>query len=325
MLKLWDDFIRKNNGSFLQTTEWGEFQRKFNREPYYFIFKNNDWFLINLTNLNNNNFENCILAFKYKLPFNLSYFYIPKPIIIDFKPHNQFLAIVKKIRENFKKTIFVRIEFNQNTNFENVNKLKNIQLRPTLNIQPRQTLILNLSLSEQDLLQQMHSKTRYNIRLAKKHNIKIENANKEKDFDCFWQLIQETAKRNNFKIYPKEYYQEILNLSFAKLRIARFEEKIIAGMIVIFFGDTVYYLYGGSSYAYRNLMAPYLLHWDTILMAKNNGFRQYDFWGIDEKRWPGVTRFKKGFGGKIVLFPQAIDFIFNKCWYWLYFIGRKLL
>ncbi len=317
MLKMWDDFIIKNNGSFLQTSEWGEFQKGFNREPYYFIYKNNDWNLINLSDLGDNNFEKCVLAFRYKLLFNKSYFYIPKPIYVDFKPQNQLLTLVEKIKEDFKGIIFTRIELNQNIIFENVNK--------SINLQPRQTLILDLNLSEEKLLAQMHPKTRYNIKLAQKHNIKIEDADKEQDFDFFWQLIKETSKRDKFKIYSKEYYQGILNLSFTKLRVARLGGKIIAVMIAIFFGDTAYYLHGASSYTERNLMASHLLQWETILMAKNSGFKQYDFWGIDEKKWPGVTRFKKGFGGKIVVFPQAIDFIFDKFWYWLYLVGRKLL
>ena len=72
-------------------------------------------------------------------------------------------------------------------------------------------------------------------------------------------------------------------------------------------------------------MAPYLLQWQQILEAKKRGCAEYDFWGINEKKWPGVTRFKKGFSGKEVGYPGAFDLIFQPIWYSLYKIVKKIL
>jgi lipid II:glycine glycyltransferase (peptidoglycan interpeptide bridge formation enzyme) len=69
-------------------------------------------------------------------------------------------------------------------------------------------------------------------------------------------------------------------------------------------------------------MAPHLLHWEIIRQAKQLGYHFYDFWGIDEKKWPGLTRFKKGFGGKIIEYPGTFDLVFNKFWYQLYRLGK---
>lgn len=65
-------------------------------------------------------------------------------------------------------------------------------------------------------------------------------------------------------------------------------------------------------------MAPYLLQWEIIKAAKGRGCRYYDFYGIDENKWPGVTRFKLGFGGEQVQFPGTYDYIFCRPLYWLY-------
>jgi lipid II:glycine glycyltransferase (peptidoglycan interpeptide bridge formation enzyme) len=72
-------------------------------------------------------------------------------------------------------------------------------------------------------------------------------------------------------------------------------------------------------------MAPHLLQWHQIKYAKEKGFELYDFWGFDEKRWPGVSRFKLGFGGQTTKYPGTFDLILNKLWYFFYKIARKTL
>lgn len=90
-----------------------------------------------------------------------------------------------------------------------------------------------------------------------------------------------------------------------------------------FYGDTATYLYGASSDENRSVMAPFLLQWRLIQEAKKEGFRYYDFFGISDKKWPGVTRFKKGFGGETVSYPGTFDVIFDKANYGFYQILRK--
>jgi len=65
-------------------------------------------------------------------------------------------------------------------------------------------------------------------------------------------------------------------------------------------------------------MAPHLLQWEQIREAKRYGCSEYDFWGIDEKKWPGVTRFKRGFGGREIKYIGTWDFALDKKWYLLY-------
>ena len=72
-------------------------------------------------------------------------------------------------------------------------------------------------------------------------------------------------------------------------------------------------------------MAPYLLQWEQIKEAKKRGCIEYDFWGIDDKKWPGVTRFKKGFGGQEITYPGAFDLIFQPIWYRLYKIAKRII
>ena len=71
-------------------------------------------------------------------------------------------------------------------------------------------------------------------------------------------------------------------------------------------------------------MAPHLLQWHAIKLAKANGQKYYDFHGIDEARWPGVTRFKLGFGGFEVNYPGTFDLVYDPGWYSIYKMVRKV-
>ena len=93
---------------------------------------------------------------------------------------------------------------------------------------------------------------------------------------------------------------------------------------MLFYDSQVFYLHSGSDLKLnRKLKAADLLQWEQIKAAKKRGYQIYDFWGIDEKRLPGVTFFKKGFGGKLKKYPQGADLVFDKVWYFLYKTYRK--
>lgn len=176
--------------------------------------------------------------------------------------------------------------------------------------QPVHTLILDTSKPEEDLLKQMKSKWRYNIRLAEKKGVRVRWSNDEKDARIFADLVKKTSSRQEFAVYDAEYYQTMLRElgDQASLLIAEHDGRAIAGLLIAFFGKFATYLHGASDYQHRNLMAPHLLQWEAIKEAKKRGLN-YDFWGIasdppankQEEKWAGVTRFKKGFAPDLAL------------------------
>jgi lipid II:glycine glycyltransferase (peptidoglycan interpeptide bridge formation enzyme) len=275
--------------SFLQSKEWADFQKSLGRKVWQI---------------------DSVGVIKHNLPFGKSYLYSPRCrgnfLLEDF---------LKKIKEIAKKenAIFFKVEPTE------INK--KFGLRKSKDIQPRKTLILDITKSEQELLNQMHYKTRYNIGLAEKKGVRIK---RDKNlFEDFWKLMEETTKRDGFKPHPKEYYKKMLEIPEVELFGAKFGNKIIAANIVVFYNKTAIYLHGASDYEHRNLMAPHLLQWEQIKEAKKRGCAEYDFWGIDEQKWPGVTRFKKGFGGQEVIYPGAYDLIFQPAWYKIYKLVKK--
>lgn len=309
----WNNFVLKNRGSFLQSFEWGEFQKAIGHQIWRLQEKGLK-----------------ALVIKHNLPYLKNYLYCGRgPVISQSETAERkkqlfdlFLERVKEIADR-EKSIFFKIEPEQDTSC-----LTQVSFKPSVKqIQPSsKTVILNLDKSEDELLQAMHSKTRYNIRLALKKGVVVKEA---EDIDAFYNLLQKTAQRDKFYTHTKKRYEKLMETlgqaGLARLFLAQIRDKIIAANIVIFWNKQAVYLHGASDYDYRQVMAPYALQWQVICQAKKSGCKSYDFWGIDEKKWPGVTRFKKGFGAKVIVYPGSFDLIYSPFWYAGYKIVRQVL
>lgn len=303
--KAWNDFVISNGDQFLQSWEWAEFQKELGRKVWRLGIKDGD------------NIIGQALLIKHKLPLGKSYLYCPRgPIFSSLSYKEALVLFFKKIKELARKenAIFLRIEPRDS-------KYQTADYKKVNDVQPSQTLMLDLAYSKEKIFSQMYEKMRYNIRLAQRRGVKIEKSN---DINVFLKLIHETAKREKFKPYSDHYYQTLLNRNdqFVRLYAAQYKGTILAAHIVIFSGLTAAYVHGASSREYKEVMAPHLLHWHTIQSAQEQGYAQYDFWGIDEKKWPGVTRFKKSFGGRSITYPGTFDIPLSRVWYSLYRLGK---
>ncbi len=176
-------------------------------------------------------------------------------------------------------------------------------------ISPKETAFLNLQENIDDLKTKMHHKTRYNINLSCRKGLELIESREKWGIKKFLELQKETARRNEFTEFKDSYYKTLLkstNTSFSKLFLVRDKEsgEILSAGIWIFFGRTCTYLFGASSNILRNKMPAFFMHYKVIEYAQKHGFWFYDFFGIDttttKKGWEGITRFKKGFGGKEV-------------------------
>ena len=293
--------------SFLQSDLWLEFQKKIGRS----VFKIQD-----------------INVIGHEMPMNKLFLYSPRLRPSDFGGQARFGLFIDEIKKIAKQegAIFFKLEL-QSLDFtrDKSSSLEELGFRRSNNVQPLQTIILDLTKSEEELLSQMHPKTRYNINLAQKKEIKIRRGKTDDDFDRFWGLMQKTSQRDNFKSYSRAYYEEMLEIPEVELFLAEYENEAIVANIVVFCEDQAIYLHGASSNEHRNLMATPLLQWYQIQEAKRIGCTTYDFWGINEQKWPGVTRFKRGFGGQEIIYPGAYDLIFKPFWYKIYKIAKRIL
>jgi peptidoglycan pentaglycine glycine transferase (the first glycine) len=210
-------------------------------------------------------------------------------------------------------------------------------------IQFKNTLLIDLSPTEEELLAQMKQKTRYNIRLAQKKGVTLRVGTQE-DFGMLYKMYAETSVRDGFVIRDEEYYRTVwatfmantqspishLNSSIttyqlpsAEPLIAEVNHEPIAALFVFYFAGRAYYVYGMSRNAHREKMPTQLLQWEAMKHAKAKGCTLYDLWGApdvfdeSDSMW-GVYRFKEGLGGKVVRTLGAWDFAPNPLWYKLY-------
>ncbi|NQU99483.1 MAG: peptidoglycan bridge formation glycyltransferase FemA/FemB family protein [Parcubacteria group bacterium] len=325
-----EGFLKLQKASLLQSFHWGEFQESLERKKWHFII------------LNENNIIASVLLVKYNLPLGKSYLYCNRgPILLD-RNGEALNLILKKVKEiaNQEDSIFYRIdpEWSNKEDEELLNKLEFKKSKKEIN--PKNTLILNISESEEEILAQMHSKTRYNIRLATRKGVKVRISDgNNKDFEAFWKLMKETTERDGFSSHPGEYYKKQLEFfnkdSLVKLFITEVGSEVVSAIVVSFYNDNAVYLHGASGYEHRKYMAPHLIQWEAIKEAKRRGCIYYDFWGIEgenqESRiknqdWGGITRFKKGFAREFGVeknYIGAWDLPLQKMWYGVYNLMRK--
>ncbi|MDP3985337.1 MAG: peptidoglycan bridge formation glycyltransferase FemA/FemB family protein [bacterium] len=305
--KKWNDLTQKNlplSGGFLQSWDWGEFQKA-----------------AGATVLRLGNETEAVQMVEHRLPLGRRYWFLPRS--------NMIFGLREEMHA--RGAFFLRFEPLIETDVPD-------SVQKTIAISPPATLLLDLTTDEKGLLDAMHEKTRYNIRLSARKGVVVQKGTSD-DFEEFWKLMEETAKRDKFRLHPKSYYQKMLEIlnpesyklqaksCFVQLWLARFEGKLLAAGLWMYANGVVTYLHGASSSEQRSVMAPHALHWEVIRDAAQNGYAHYDFWGINldpHSAWAGITRFKMGFGGRVVEFPGTFDLPVSTFWYSVYKFARKV-
>lgn len=324
----WDERVRSGQGHLLQTWAWGNLKSGFG------------WTPVRLQTPG----AAAQILFR-RLPLGLTIAYIPKGPVMNWADarlcQSFFAAAHTEARR--RRAIFLKVEpdveqANSGPAQDATAVLGRAGFIPGDTIQPRTSLVVDISGSKAEILAAMKQKTRYNIRLAEKKGVVVRQGGAT-DVDIFYRLALTTADRNSFGVHSLAYYRAAYNL-FAPDRgalfIAEFSGEPVAGLMAFCQGASAYYFYGASAGKYRNLMAPYLVQWAAICWAKSRGCTRYDLWGIPDEElatleaefqhrrdglW-GVYRFKRGFGGRFVQSVGAFDYVYHPLLYRLYRLRR---
>jgi lipid II:glycine glycyltransferase (peptidoglycan interpeptide bridge formation enzyme) len=213
--------------------------------------------------------------------------------------------------------------------------------RAAADVQPPDTVLIDLDLSPEAILGAMKPKWRYNIALAGKKGVSVRRAD-EAGLELFYAIYRETAQRDGIAIHGKEYYAALFSQSREyqsagesggtpdiRLYLAEHEGETLAGIVTLFRGPEGVYLYGASSNHKRNLMAPYALQWKAMEDAKAAGCQIYDLFGIPPHEDPshpmaGLYRFKTGFGGRIIHRSGSWDYAYRPLMKGLYSTAEGL-
>ncbi len=360
---LWNSAIVKLPGAHvLQSWEWAKVKSKYGWQPNYLIWVQADKEVITLTNrLPDSEGGKAIIGAALTLQRNIriggfankmGVIYVPKGPMLDWTITHLRQRVLEDLHVFAEKhsAIFIKIdpdfivgsgipgslESSESSHADSIitDLKKNGWQFSGEQVQFRNTVLIDLEPSEDELLARMKQKTRYNVNLAKRKGVVVRNGTPE-DIDPLFNMYAETAIRDGFTIRNEEYYHEVWNTFLfgqtpkrfdqpvAEALVAEMDGEPIAAVIIFRFASRAWYFYGMSRTAHRDKMPNYLLQWEAIKRLKAAGCKSYDLWGAPDEfvesdpLW-GVYRFKEGLGGTVHRGLGAWDLPVNRMLYRLY-------
>ncbi len=337
----WNTIISALPGPhFLQTWEWAQVKEGYGWKPLPFVWRDN-----------RGNVAAAAMILKRQIinkgfAARLSILYAPKGPILDWNDEALRTRVLNDLQAFAKKqgAVFLKMDPDvllgrgiphsaNDVVDDNGQAVRSGLMRrgwgySSDQIQFQNTVLLNLSVTEDEMLARMKQKTRYNIRLAEKKGVAV-RAGTQADLPMLYKIYAETSVRDGFVIRDEEYYMTVWRTFMqsgepsASLLIAEVDQEPVAALFLFTFAGRAYYVYGMSRDTHREKMPTYLLQWEAMKLAKARGCSLYDLWGAPEvfdegdSMW-GVYRFKEGLGGEVVRTLGAYDFAPNKLWYKLY-------
>ncbi len=258
----------------------------------------------------------------HKIPLTNQYVgYLPKGPIPDKELSDALTEIGKK-----HNCAFIKIE-------PDVYESTPYEVHPNFLPSPKplftkHNFIIDLTLSEEELLKNMQSKTRYNIKVAQKKGVKVSLENNDKSFKDYLKLYFETTARQGYHGHNEDYHKKVWQIlkkdNLATLLLGKYKKTTLVAWMLLIFKDTLYYPYGGSSDKYKEVMASNLVAWEAIKYGKKLGLKKFDMWGAlgpnpnPKDPFFGFHRFKKGYGGELVTYIGTYDLVFNETLYWAF-------
>lgn len=301
--------------SILQTKEWAQFKQDQGFE------------ILNLEN---------IFIHKRKLPMGHNFLYIPEASADDLS--SDTISKLKDICIS-EKSLFLRLELINKFSANADQMLGGFGFKKSFEeVQPKWRQIINLEGSEEDILSQMTQKGRYNVRLARRKNVKIKKIDLRGKVDfnllkIFFDLYNQTVEREKIGGRSFQYFSNLVDnfsqTDYLNLYIAYYENEPIASSLVSYYDGVASYLYGGSSRRHKEVMAPYLMHFETMVEAKHRDCHSYDMIGRSapndhKSSWAGLSKFKESFGGNAVEILGSYDYIRNDFLYKIFKFIEKI-
>lgn len=308
----------------IQSYEWGEFRQKTGQEVERIGF------------FDAGQLKKAMTVTFHRLPFfNKNIGYFPK----GFKPDEEQLSTLQQLAKKHD-AIFIKLEsavtkdLDQNhQDHPSIKFLQNYQVEEGRSLFTPFTFHLDLTLSEEELMAKMSSKTRYNTRLAIKKGVRVVEDNSEQGLEDYLRILEETTKRQAFYAHSPDYFRQMWQVfkgsNIMHILKASYEGQVLVVWILFVFNDVLYYPYGASSSQHREVMASNLMMWETIRFGQKQKCQLFDMWGAlgpnpDPKDpWYGFHRFKRSYGGKLVEYIGTYDLVNNYPLYKIYNLAEN--
>jgi peptidoglycan pentaglycine glycine transferase (the first glycine) len=325
----WDRFVVAHSSPhILQTSAWGALKARFGWEDARVGLARGEALVAGAQVLYR------------RLPAGLGrWAYVPMGPVVDWDDETELAATLAAINRAARSygAFALTVEPDLGDDPVHRERLRALGFRPSPveAVQPRRTIIVDLSPHEDEILAAMKSKTRYNTRLAARKGVTVREA-AGADLPAFHALMASTGERDRFGVHAPAYYEAAYRLfvprDWARLLLAEVDEEPVAALMVFALPPRVWYFYGASGNAHRQKMPAYLLQWEAMRWARSVGCTTYDLWGVPDEEeetleaeftqrqdglW-GVYRFKRGFGGRLARSVGAWDKVYVPVRYRLY-------
>jgi len=274
--------------------------------------------------------------------YSISFHKIPKTkfsigtILRGPEINDQTIEEVTKIAKK-ENALFIKFEPNviQKTfdNFGNDTVLlhpphfHNLKKSPKVAFYPF-TYLVDLTKTEEQILESMHSKTRYNIRVANRYGVEVKEQTDDKGFEIYLKLLFDTTKRQGFYLHSEKYHRDLWkklkDTGLIHIMLASYQNQVLSAFMIFNIKDQLFYPYGASLDINRQVMAPTLLMWEVIKLGQKLKCTTFDMWGClgphakESENGYGFHRFKQGFGGQLVEYVGTYDLVINPTFYKIY-------
>ena len=316
----WDRYLSQcQRKSFLQTWQWGEFQKSLGRKIERLAFFSNDKLLgISL----------CVIQ---KSRFS-KYVYCPRGPLLSEDSAEIYAQVLGALKECWQirdvSTLKIDPAFVVGDKLSELPK--RCGFRHSINfIQSENNWMMDLvGNTEEELFEWckdhgMSKNYPTYIRKGRRNGIEIEFSKKEKDWDLFHTYLKLSGQRKKFEVKSKQYHMKIWkymgkDTNILRLGIAKKDGNILAMIVISSYGDEISTLYSAQTDTYSKLRATMLLRWECMLLGQREGFKRFNNWGVlPEKKYTaknpgfGYSQYKRGFGGYLEKITRTYEYVFN--------------
>lgn len=175
------------------------------------------------------------------------------------------------------------------------------------------THILDVNHSPKKLFRSFHgSSVRQRIRRAEREKLKFRLAEKEADLVDFYRLEARLKKKHGLPPQPYSFFVNMWRIlkpkNFLHVPLVEYGGKVIAGAILLKFGNSFHLEYSASDQQFLKLCPNQMLIWECIKMAIENGAETFDF-GRSALSNKSLVEFKERWGAErrqlsYYLFPK---------------------
>ena len=296
--------------NFLQSKQWYEVNKSIGHKPIFLMFSEKSYCLAIIKDAKRGRFLE-----------------IPCGPILDYQNRNELELAMAEIYRYAKQNncVFVRFRPNLEETPENRTLIESLpSLSASYFLHAENTIFVDLTQSEEDLLKNMRRQTRYEVRRSEKLNFKVKKSNTPEILREFHQIQAETAKRQGF-IPPRRKDLNAYAKAFGSdLQIYRatLDGKPVAYGLVLTDALEGDYFEAASTELNYKFPGAYALQWHVMKDLKKQGKLRYNLWGIapagqKNHKFAGVTTFKSGFGGEKFDYLHAHDLPVKKIHYGL--------